>query len=213
MKRNLFLAFLFFSSIIAVSEDGIINLVKPNLNREGTVMQALLKRKSTREFSEKELDVKDLSDLLWSANGINRVESGKRTAPSALNRQDIDIYVIMLKGAYLYDAKENCLRLVAKGDFRALVAGGQDFVLQAPLSLVLVSETSKMGNVNDSRAMQMCAVDAGIVSQNISIFCASANLATVARASMDVEGLSKVLKLTPTQKPLMNHPVGYFIEK
>ncbi len=205
--------FLFFSSIIALSEDSFINLNKPNLDREGTVMQALLQRKSTREFSEKALDLKDLSDLLWAANGINRIESGKRTAPSVLNRQDIDIYVIMSKGAYLYDAKENCLRLIVEGDFRPLVAGGQDFVLQAPLSLVLVSETSKMGNVNDSRVMQMCAVDAGLVSQNISIFCASANLATVARASMDIKGLSEVLKLSSTQKLLVNHPVGYFTDK
>lgn len=213
MKRNLFLAVLFFSSVLALSNDGVIKLLQPDLERKGDVMQALLQRKSTREFSEKELNIQDLSDLLWAANGINRSESGKRTAPSALNRQDIDVYVIMPKGAYLYDAKENCLRLIAEGDFRSLVAAGQDFAKQAPVLLVLVSEMAKMGDANDLRVQQMCAADAGIVSQNISIFCASANLATVARGTMNVSELSQVLKLTKTQKPLLNHPVGYFLEK
>jgi SagB-type dehydrogenase family enzyme len=213
MKKSLFLMCLIFCSAFALSDEGVINLLQPNLNREGTVMQALLERKSTREFSARELDLQDVSDLLWAANGVNRAESGKRTAPSALNRQDIDVYVIMGKGAYLYNAQKHCLVLIADGDFRALVAGGQDFVKQAPLSLVLVSETQKMGDLSDSRTLQMCAVDAGIVSQNISIFCASVNLATVARASMDAKRLSEVLKLTATQIPLMNHPIGYFKER
>ncbi len=110
----------------------------------------------------------------------------------------------METGAYLYDAKGNCLVLVKEGDWRGAVAGKQKFVLEAPVSLVIVSD------VSDSHTKTMCAVDAGIISQNISIFCASAGMATVARASMDEDALRKALELSPAQHPLINHPVGYF---
>ena len=108
-----------------------IKLSSPDKNRGSSIMKALSDRHSDREYAAKELSLQDLSDLLWAANGINRPD-GKRTAPSALNKQDIDIYVIMKEGAYLYDAKANSLQPIAKGDHRAAVAGSQDFVKSAP---------------------------------------------------------------------------------
>ena len=81
-------------SVAASAADKVVKLPKPNLNRAGTVMKALSERQSTREYASKALSLADLSDLLWAANGINRPESGKRTAPSALNKQDVDVYVI-----------------------------------------------------------------------------------------------------------------------
>lgn len=180
------------------------------MNRPTTVMSALQERKSTREYDDKELSHADLSDMLWAANGVNRPDDGKRTAPSALNRQDVDIYVILPKGAYVYDAKAHALNLVTEGDFRAAVAGGQEFVNQAPLCVVLVTDLSRLGDAENERTKAMGAVDVGVVSQNISIFCAAANLATVPRASMDEKALREALKLSDTQWPLMNHPIGYF---
>ena len=123
-------------------------------------------------------------------------------------RQDIDIYVINAEGAYLYVPQSNSLRPIAKGDYRKAVAGGQDFVQTAPVSLVLVSDLSRFGDVSD-RTRLMAAVDAGIVCQNINLFCAAAGLATVPRATMDQAALKKLLKLTDSQLPLMNNPVGY----
>ena len=196
-KVQLLLACLVFS-VAAFAADKVIKLPKPNLNRTGTVMKALSERHSTREFASKALNLSDLSDLLWAANGINRSDSGKRTAPSALNKQDVDVYVVLPEGSYLYDAKNHQLNLIAEGDYRGAVAGGQAFVISAPVSLVLVSDTQLMG-----------AMDAGIVSQNISIFCSAARLATVPRASMDINQLKKVLKLKESQVPMMNHPIGY----
>ena len=111
-----------------------VKLNTPDKARGTSVMKALSDRHSDREFAVKELSLQDLSDLLWAANGINRPD-GKRTAPSALNKQDIDVYVIMKEGAYLYDAKDNSLQPVAAGDHRAAVAGGQDFVKSAPVSI------------------------------------------------------------------------------
>ena len=114
----------------------------------------------------------------------------------------------MESGAYLYDAKSHKLVLVAKGDHRGLVAGGQDFVRSFPVSLVMVSDLSRFGKTDD-RTRLMAAVDAGAVSQNISLFCSGCGLVTVPRASMDYDGLTKLLKLKASQLLLMNNPVGY----
>ena len=208
-KVQLLLACLVFS-VAAFAADKVIKLPKPNLNRTGTVMKALSERHSTREFASKALNLSDLSDLLWAANGINRSDSGKRTAPSALNKQDVDVYVVLPEGSYLYDAKNHQLNLIAEGDYRGAVAGGgQAFVNNAPVSLVLVSDLSKLGDAKSNHVQLMGAMDAGIVSQNISIFCSAARLATVPRASMDINQLKKVLKLKESQVPMMNHPIGY----
>lgn len=184
-----------------------IKLNAPDKDRGTSVMKALSDRHSDREYAAKELSIQDLSDLLWAANGINRPD-GKRTAPSALNKQDIDVYVIMKEGAYLYDAKANSLQPVAKGDHRSAVAGAQEFVKAAPVSLVLVSDLSRFGNITDHTKL-MAAVDAGTVCQNINIFCSAIGLATVPRASMDQAALKKILKLKDNQLPIMNNPVGY----
>ena len=188
---------------------GELKLNRPDLNRGVNVMKAFSDRHSDREFSTRELSLQDLSDLLWAANGVNRPGDGKRTAPSALNKQDVDIYVFLAKGVYLYDASKHVLKLVAEGDHRAVVAGRQDFVKQAPVSLVYVSDLSRFGMGQDEQVKLMGAMDAGIVSQNVNLFCAGVGLSTVPRASMDQEALRKLLKLSDTQVPMMNNPVGY----
>lgn len=209
MKRltNVIIA-LFIISSMQAQEMKIIKLNAPNKTRGEAVMKVFNERHSDREYAIEMLSPQDLSDLLWATNGINRPD-GKRTAPSAKNVQDVDVYVIMKEGAYLYDAKAHALTPVAAGDHRGLVAGGQDFVKQAPLSIVLASELSRLGNSTAERTRLMGAVDVGIVCQNINIACTALGLATVPRATMDHEGLKKVLKLTDTQLLLMNNPVGY----
>ena len=208
-KVQLLLVCLMFS-VVALAAEKVIKLPKPNLGRTGSVMKALSERHSTREFAAKALSLSDLSDLLWAANGVNRKDSGKRTAPSALNKQDVNVYVVLSEGSYLYDAQNHQLTLCAEEDYRSAVTGGQAFVKSAPVSLVLVSDVSRFGDAKNVRNQLMGAMDAGIVSQNISVFCSSAKLATVPRASMDGNQLKKVLKLKDGQIPMMNHPVGYF---
>ena len=209
MRKVQLLLLCLFVSVATFAADKVIRLPKPNLNRNSEVMEAFANRHSTREYAAKALTLTDLSDLLWAANGINRPEEGKRTAPSAMNKQDVDVYVVLPEGTYLYDAKAHQLNLVAEGDHRGAVAGGQAFVKSAPVSLLLVSDLSRLGDAKNTHTQLMGAVDAGVVSQNISIFCSAAKLATVPRASMDTAKLKSVLKLTDTQLPLMNHPVGY----
>jgi hypothetical protein len=186
-----------------------IKLNNPNLDRGLPIMHAFQERASTKEFDTKKLSVQDLSDLLWAANGINRPESGKRTAPSAMNSQDIDIYAFMEEGIFLYDAKENALKLILSGDNRKLFAGPKKDPVDIPLILVLVSDISRFKHGTDSLKLSWSAMDAGIVSQNIALFCAGNEMLTRPRAGMPSEEIKKLLKLTPTQYPMLNNPISY----
>lgn len=192
MKRSFFLLTLIMMISCSSAQDITqIKLNTPDLTRGDVVMKALSNRKSTREFSNKMLSQQDLSDLLWAANGINRPSEKKRTAPSAYNKQDIKIYVCMAEGCYLYNAVASTLDLVNSGDIRPQ---------NVPLYLVLVSDTDQSWG----------AIDAGLVSQNISLFCSGVGLATVPRIEMDIVELKKNLKLTGTQTVILNQLVGYF---
>ncbi len=208
--RNLVITLLAVCAIGGLQAQDLepIQLNAPTQKGGLTVMEAFAQRQSTRTFSEKELTMQELSDLLWAANGVNRPEKGMRTAPSAMNCQEVDIYVCMKKGAYLYDAKASVLQPIVAEDLRGAVAGGQEFVKVAPVVLVLVSDLSKLRGGDTESNRMIGAMDAGIVSENISIACAGLDFITVPRASMDKETLSQKLQLKETQIPLLNHPVG-----
>jgi SagB-type dehydrogenase family enzyme len=171
-------------------------------------MRALSVRASASDFDTTNIGLPDLSDLLWAANGINRPESGKRTAPSAVNAQDIDVYVCMEHGVYLYDAKKHLLNLIINGDYRKLAAGRQENVAKAPVICLLISDISRFKFGSDSLKKVWAAEDAGIVSQNIALFCASVGLATRPRITMDESKLHQVLHLTKTQYLMLNNPVS-----
>ncbi|GAB6395665.1 MAG: SagB/ThcOx family dehydrogenase [Bacteroidales bacterium] len=211
MKRlTFFLGVLLCASVMKAQDLKVIALDAPDKTGGQPLQKVFGNRKSDRAFASDRVKAQDLSTLLWAANGINRPD-GKRTAPSAMNVQDVDVYVILPEGAYLYDAKEHALNPVAAGDHRAAVAGGQDFVKDAPLILVLASDLSRLsrGRAIDENIKLMGAVDVGIVCENINLVCAGLGLATVPRASMDREELARVLKLKDTQLLLINNPVGY----
>lgn len=186
-----------------------IKLNAPDMERGLTIMKAFENRASATSFSPRELSLQDLSDLLWASNGINRPESGKRTAPTAVNAQDIDIYVLLRSGAYLYDHKTHTLKGIAAGDNRTLVSDRQTAFADAPVMIVLVSDISRFTVGDDARKLSWGAMDAGIVSQNVALFCAGAGLVTRPRASMDFEGLKKLLQLNSTRHLMLNNPVGY----
>lgn len=227
-----------------------IKLNPPDLKRGLPLMQTLSVRASATDWSDADLSLQDLSDLLWAANGINRPDNGKRTAASAINAQDVDIYVFMRDGAYLYDFKAHALVPVVAGDYRlkagtrpggpggkpgakpgekpqgpppgGMPAGKPGDRPQGPppggsrpaqptpgVLLVLVSETARFKMGPPEMKATWGAIDTGIVSQNIALFCASTGLATRPRASADTELIKSILKLTDTQIIMLNHPVGY----
>jgi nitroreductase len=132
-----------------------------------------------------------------------------------MNAQDVDIYAFMKDGVYLYDAKAHALVPVLAGDHRAEIlparpAGGPGgAATPAPIQLILVSDISRFARGEMATKLEWAAIDTGIVSQNISIFCAGTGLATRPRASMDRAKIKELLKLSDTQLPLLNHPVGY----
>lgn len=249
MKKRLLamsaFAALFLLPTLAQPQDvKTIKLNEPNKKRGLPFMETLSVKASATEWADTELSLQDLSDLLWAANGINRPESGKRTASSAMNAQDVDIYVFMKDGVYLYDARGHSLVEVIAGDFRSEIAmarpgggpagppgkpdqqkegvpvpkpagpppgekPGPAQAPSAPILLVLVSDTSRFRGGSPEQKHEWGAIDTGIVSQNISLFCAAIGLATRPRASMNKDKLKTLLKLKDSQYLFLNHPVGY----
>lgn len=185
-----------------------IKLPAPKTDGGMPVMETLKQRQSLRNFDEtKKLSEQTLSNLLWAACGVNRPD-GRRTAPTAKNWQEINVYVCTEKGVFVYDAKNNLLKESLKEDLRQF-AGKQEFVKKAPVVLVYVAEYSKMGNTPLDSKDFYSAVDTGFISQNVYLFCASEGLSTVVLGYVDKDNLTKVLKLGQNQKIMLTQPVGY----
>ena len=196
------------STSLSAQDNNSIQLLAPQINIGKPLMQALNSRQSTRSFDEKQLPMQDISNLLWAAFGINRSDESKRTAPSARNWQDIDIYVFLPEGVYIYRAKENKLEQISNEDLRSL-AGVQDFVKTAPLNLVYVSDQSKMGKASDSDKMMYSGADAGFIAQNVYLYCASEDFGVVVRAMVDKKALAEKLNLKPEQVIVLAQTIGY----
>ncbi len=189
-----------------------IVLPKPRLNAGKPLMRALKLRSSQRQFSEQKLSPQVLSDLLWAAFGINRPDSGKRTAPSARNWQEIDIYVAVPEGLYLYDAKTHRLIPVFAKDIREFT-GEQTFTQKAPVNLIYVADYSRMRGAGRDAKDFYAATDTGFISQNTYLYCASEGLATVVLGLVDKPRLAKIMKLRPDQKIILTQPVAYPAKK
>lgn len=185
-----------------------IVLPAPQMDGGKPLMQALKDRQTSRSFSKKELSPQVLTDLLWAACGINRPDSKKRTAPSARNWQEVDVYAVMADGVYWYDGAANTLRAMIKGDLRALT-GRQPFVATAPLNLVYVADVDKMKGASPEDRILYAAADTGFISQNVYLFCASEGLDTVVRGLVDRDALANALSLSAHQKIILCQTVGY----
>ena len=189
--------------------DAVPKIVLPAPDKTGgmPLMEAIAKRRSAREFAAKELPLPLLSSLLWAANGVNRADGG-RTAPSAMNAQEIDVYVALPSGAYLYDAAANALQLVAGSDLRR-VTGYQDFVDEAALDLVYVADHSRMKLVPVGSRESFASAAAGAITENVYLFAASNGLSTVIRAWIDRDAIANALGLGHDQQVLLSQTVGF----
>jgi nitroreductase len=177
-----------------------IKLPAPRLDRAAPLMQALKDRRSERSYSDRRLSMEQLADILWAANGINRGD-GKRTSPSAMNRQGVDIYAVTADGVFLYDAAKHALVAVATGDFRKDL-GEQEFVAFAALNLAFVADTDVIG-------VDGAAIAVGCMAQNVALYCATEGLGNVVRGWFEPQKVSKVLVLKPNQKVILTQTVGY----
>jgi SagB-type dehydrogenase family enzyme len=202
------LALLVSPALLLAQELKPFELPKPQTDGGKPLMQALKARHSTRSFKPDKLPAQLLSNLLWAAFGVNRPDAGKRTAPSAMNWQEIDIYVATADGLYVYDAKANRLNRVLNEDVRA-ATGTQDFVKGAPVNLVYVADLARTRDAGPDERTVYNAVDTGVIVQNVYLFCASEGLATVVRGSVDRAALAKVMKLRPNQRIIVAQTVGF----
>jgi len=184
-----------------------IALPRPQTDGGRPLMQALKDRKTTREFSRELLSPQALSNLLWAGFGINRPENAHRTAPSAMNSQEVDLYVAMAEGLYLYVAKAHQLQPVLAKDIRAQT-GSQPFVKEAPVSLIFIADLARMTKAKPAEREFYAGIDTGFISQNVYLYCASEGLATVVHV-VDRAALAKVMRLRPQQKVILAQAVGH----
>jgi SagB-type dehydrogenase family enzyme len=185
----------------------IIELPQPVRTGGKPLMDVLNLRQSARQFdSEKSISNQTLSNLLWAAWGFNREK--KRTAPSSMDRQEIDLYAVTKEGVYRYDAAGNKLIPIATGDYRK-ETGTQPYVGAAPLNIVFVCNKSKINSKGESGLIEATYANSGFISQNIYLFCASEGLSTVIRASIAKEKLAKIMNLTDDQMITLAQTVGY----
>ncbi len=194
-------------SIALAQEQKPIQLLKPQSGIGSPIMQLLWKRMSTKEFSPQPLSPELLSNLLWAAFGINRPD-GKRTAATAGNRQEIDIYAAMASGLYLYDAKANQLNPVLAQDIRP-ATGRQGYVKNAAVNLVYVADFSKHAKASEEDKILLSSIATGLISENVYLYCVSEGLGAVVRVNIDKPALAAVMKLRPDQKIILSQTVGY----
>lgn len=198
MRKGLFVIALLCIVGCASAQD--IKLLAPIKSGGKPLLDAINQRQSNRNFEKKDMPLQTLSDLLWVANGFNRDD--KRVVPTSQNRQEMDVYMMSDKGVYLYDAKANILKLIAKGDFREAL--GQPNISEiATVTLIYVADMSKASN------REAGFIDSGFIAQNVYLYCASESLGSVVRASFKRPDLHNVLKLADNHEITIVQAVGY----
>lgn len=183
-------------------------LPTPTLAGGKTLEDALKARQTRRDFDPRPLPDDILSGLLWAACGVNRPESGKRTAPTAQNRQEIEVYVAKADGLFLYEPKDHALTRLSGEDLRA-ATGRQAFAATAPANLVFVADMGKAAGSTAEEKAFYAGADTGFASQNVYLYCAAMGLATVVRANIDTVALATAMGLPAGKRVTLAQTVGY----
>lgn len=204
MKKTAITIFAALFATAIMAQD--IDLPSPRRTGGMPLMEALARRRSSREFDGRALPRQTLSDLLWAAWGYNRPD--KRTAPSSRDKQEIELYVAMQDGLYLYDAEDNRLLMVSDEDLRAMT-GTQPFVAKAPLNIIYVCRKQMITDKTPDELIAATYANTGFIAQNVYLFCASESLATVVRAMVDREKLAEAMHLPDQSMVTLVQSVGY----
>ncbi len=207
MKKNLLICFTLLS-IRLLAQDNLIRLPEPTTKGGMPLMEALNTRHSERAFSARELDLQTLSDILWAGFGYNRRDTKRRTAPTSMNFQEIEIYAAMVGGLYRYNAWDNTLELVHNRDIRA-ATGTQAYVATAPLNLIYVADQRKVRNPGSESQLRASYANTGFIAQNVYLYCSSAGLVSVIRALFNEGELVKAMGLDESMKIILCHSIGY----
>jgi nitroreductase len=200
MKTLLALFIAFAASAVVLAQD--IALPAAQTTGGMPIMEALAKRATGRNYGSRELTQQQLANLLWAAFGVNRPD-GRRTAPSASNTQENEIYVLMKSGTFVYDAGKHLLRLVVAEDLRSLAGK------EATVTLLFVADLSKRSGGTTESKKNVACIDSGFISENIYLYCASEGLATGYRGSFNRQALTPKLKLRPEQEIIAVQSVGF----
>jgi nitroreductase len=207
MKHFLFFtAFVFWGHLLVAQSVDTLYLPDPVKQGGKPLMNALNDRHSTRSYLDKELTMQQMADMLWAANGINRPD-GRRTAPSARNKQEIDIYITLAHGIFLYDAVKNALICISGDDIREKT-GGQPWVKVAAVNILFVCDKSRAASQDQTGVMVNAGFTAGACAQNVYLYCASEGLGSVVRGSFNADELRGMLKLADQQVIIMAQTVG-----
>lgn len=211
-----FFALTAFSTMTAQEK----TLPSPEFEGGMPINSVLAQRRSVRQFdANRKIEDSVLGQLLWMSVGVNRPQAEpsafgtpvNRCNPTARNWQEIVAYVFDVDGIWRYNPPTHSLIQVVSGDHRQLIAGtpefSQDFVVDAPCSIVFVADMTSMPEGEQAKAMAF--VDAGIACENLNLACISLGVATVPRATMDSAAIARLLGLTARQLPVMNNPIGY----
>ena len=197
---------------LASGEAAEISLPQPQIKAGMSVMQALENRKTSRSFSEADISPSQLSDILWAANGINRPETGGRTNPAALGVHSVEVYAVTAKGIFLYEPQNHTLRSIAEGDFRMATTTGQNFVGNAPLTLVYVGNSSAWDNsgrtLPGDKQVLFDSIAAGAMAQSVALAAAAEGIGTCVRASVDHETFGEAAHLQDEQTILLAQTLG-----
>ena len=167
------------------------------------LMQALAERKTIRDYKPAELDAVTISEILYAANGVNRPD-GKRTIPTAMNTQDLEVYIALPNAAYHYDAKANKLVKIDDGDFRAELITRKDLANNSACILVYAADTTK----NRTPETKFSAIHVGEASQDVYLYAASKGLGTVSLGMYDEKAVRKVFKLEDKMNVILAQAVG-----
>ncbi len=193
-------------SVVAEDALEMAPLPPPAVSAGKPLMQALKERQTRRDFRPDPLTQQQTADLLWAAFGVNRPAIDHRTAPSAKNSQEIDVYLARADGLFLYEAQPHRLHKISTQDLR-LLTSAQDFAKIAPLALIYVADYTRMKDTSPDDARLYAAFDAGCICQNVYLFCASEGLATVVH-DLNREPLAKAMNLREGQHVVMAQAVG-----
>lgn len=201
-----------------------IKLPQPEISGGTPFNEVVTQRHSSRLFNSAKLpDHTTIGQLLWTSVGVNRTNPatplpGKkpadRTNPTAVNAQEITAYLFGKDGVWEYMPQSHLLHKINDTDLRPLLAGTegfkQDFVLQAPFSILFTADLSQLPPVEHAKLL--AAIDAGIACENLNLACAALGIATVPRATMDSAAIIKALNLPDHIVPILNNPIGYAAE-
>ena len=192
---------------VRAQEKTYLELPAPRKEGGMPLMDALARRRSLREYAPDPLSDQTLSSLLWAAIGENR-PGGYRTVPSARNWKGIDVYVAREDGLFLYQPEKHRLLKKKAGDLRPH-AGRQAFVATAPVVLIYVADHARMADAPPDMVKFYSATDTGFISQNVYLFCAANDLATVVVGSFDKAKLGEAMGLSESEHVILTQPVAH----